>query len=76
MPAAPPVPPEGGAEFRDAQRAVSAAADTAEHVGSMLPQMAALREQLRELRETNHFSERFAEMLGRGYEPPPRRGGA
>lgn len=67
--------PEGGAEFRDAQRAVTAAAKSAAQVGVMVPQMASLREQLRVMRETNHFSQRFAEMLRQGYGPPPRHGG-
>lgn len=67
--------PEGGADFRDAQRAVTAAARSADRVGVIVPQMASLREQLRAMRDTNHFSERFAEMLRQGYgSPHPHRG--
>lgn len=66
---------EGGAEFRDAQRAVRDAQAAADHAAALLPQMAALRERLREMRLRNHFSESYAAMLRQGYGPPPRRGG-
>lgn len=76
---APPVAelarPEGAVEFRDAARAVKAAESAADRVGVMLPQMAALRERLRELRADNHFSERINEMLRQGYGPPAAGGG-
>lgn len=55
--------PEGSPALREAQRAVTAAKQSAGHARTLAQQMGALKRELVEIRETNHFREGFTAML-------------